>query len=352
MTTVPDLLRLVAVPVLGWAAYRDIEIRRVPNETWYPLLAIALVVLAWDGLSAYRTGAFAFRAFWIRASLSIGLLVPMGYAFWWVGGIGGADAKAMFVLALLYPTYPTYLLEVGNQVIIFPLTITDVGVFSLTVLTNTVILGATFPLALGVRNLARGELTWRAFVATKRPWHELEDRHGRLMQTADGDPERGMDIDALRMYCRWRRTDLATLREERDRLRDPETIPEDRGDPTDGAVDPDPGTLLADGGEAPGGEADESSGDGAGSSGEGTESPDDAADPDPWGAEAFFADLEGSAYGTTPGTLRDGLEVVTTADEVWYTPGLPFIVPMFAGLVVGLVYGDLLFGLLRAIAGV
>jgi preflagellin peptidase FlaK len=33
---------------------------------------------------------------------------------------------------------------------------------------------------------------------------------------------------------------------------------------------------------------------------------------------------------------------------VWLTPGIPFILPMFAGLVVALTYGDLLFALLSA----
>jgi len=48
-----------------------------------------------------------------------------------------------------------------------------------------------------------------------------------------------------------------------------------------------------------------------------------------------------NAYGTTPETLRDGLAVLTSEDTVWMTPGTPFLVPMFGGLV-ALVYGDLL----------
>ena len=38
--SIPDLLRLVAVPAFAWVAYRDIETRRVPNRTWYPLPAL------------------------------------------------------------------------------------------------------------------------------------------------------------------------------------------------------------------------------------------------------------------------------------------------------------------------
>jgi preflagellin peptidase FlaK len=72
---------------------------------------------------------------------------------------------------------------------------------------------------------------------------------------------------------------------------------------------------------------------------------------DLWGAEAFLDEVEGTAYGTTPRKLREGLEVVAEPDRetVWYTPGIPFVVPMFVGLVVALTYGDLLFVLLRAL---
>jgi preflagellin peptidase FlaK len=41
--------------------------------------------------------------------------------------------------------------------------------------------------------------------------------------------------------------------------------------------------------------------------------------------------------------------VVATRDAVWYSPGIPFIVPVFLGLIVALLYGDLLFGLLSAL---
>jgi preflagellin peptidase FlaK len=33
---------------------------------------------------------------------------------------------------------------------------------------------------------------------------------------------------------------------------------------------------------------------------------------------------------------------VAEADEVWVTPGIPFLVPVCAGIVVAFVYGDLL----------
>ena len=70
---------------------------------------------------------------------------------------------------------------------------------------------------------------------------------------------------------------------------------------------------------------------------------------DPWGAEAFLDDIEGSAYGTDPETLRDGLELLVGTDEAWVSPGIPFLVPMFVGLVAALTYGDVLYALLSAL---
>ncbi len=68
---------------------------------------------------------------------------------------------------------------------------------------------------------------------------------------------------------------------------------------------------------------------------------------DPWGAERFLDSIEGSAYGTSPEKLRGGLDLVTTRESVWISPGIPFLVPMFVGLVVAFVYGDVLFARLR-----
>jgi preflagellin peptidase FlaK len=70
---------------------------------------------------------------------------------------------------------------------------------------------------------------------------------------------------------------------------------------------------------------------------------------DPWGAAAFLAAIDSSAYGTTPEQLRAGLDVLAERETVWLTPGLPFIVPMAVGLVVGLLYGDLLYALLAIV---
>ena len=333
----PDLLRLVAVPVLGWAALRDVRTRRVPNRTWLPLVAVGVVALAWDLLLVLD--GIGLRLFALQVGLSLGLVAPLGYVFWRLGGFGGADAKAVMTLALVFPANPTFYVPLAVEATLsgalppavagvvlgtpYPVQLTDGGVFSLTILSNTVLVGLAYPLVLALRNLPRGEVTPAMFIGRPVAVENVLREYGRLLETPAGFTRRGLDVDALRMYLRWRGVDLGTLRADPDRYRHP--LPTERNDPGDGAIVDDE-RALTDGGATR------------------------AVRPlDTWGAERF---LEAhSAYGTTPTELREGLEVLTEPDResVWLTPGIPFILPMFVGLVAGLIYGDLLFALLSAL---
>jgi preflagellin peptidase FlaK len=213
---------------------------------------------------------------------------------------------------------------------VLPLVRPPLGVFSLTILSNTVLVGLAYPLVLAVRNHLRGHRSLVMFVGKSIPVEALATAYGSLLETPEGFTRTGLDVDALRMYLRWRGLTLTELRADPERYRDPASIPPagERGDPGDGAVAD--GPPIADGGTVADDATDAST----------------ATPADPWGAAAFLADIEGDAYGTTPEKLRDGLEVVAHEETVWLTPGMPFIVPMFVGLVVALVYGDLLYALL------
>jgi preflagellin peptidase FlaK len=322
-----DLLRLIAVPALGWAAWRDVRTRRLPNRLWAPLVAVGLLTLAVDASGHLPMTGVDDRLFFVRIGVSVLVLIPLAYGLWWIGGFGGADAKALMTLAVLFPTYPVFYLP-GDA---YPLVATSLGVFSMTILTNAVLVGLAYPLYLGVRNGLRGDVSRIMFVGRRTAVSALPVEHGRLFETPDGLTRGGLDLDALRMYLRWRGTTLSALRADPAAHRDPASVG-DTHDPTDGAV----------------GEVDASPDRGGDSAP--TLAPDFAADyDDPWAAERFLDDIEGSAYGTTPERLRDGLRVVTTRETVWLSPGVPFIVPVFLGLVLALTYGDLLFGLLRAL---
>ena len=330
--TLPDLLRLFVVPLFVWAAVRDVRTRRLPNRLWPPLYAFGALLLGWELITLWPFAGFVGRLFLVQAAVSLLFVAPLAYAFWYVGAFGGADAKALIALAIVFPTFPTYVVAETA----FPLVITDLGVFSLTILTNTVLLGLAYPIGLAVRNLGQGERSLSMFLARPVATDSLPDRHGRLFEDPDGSTRSGLDLDALRMYLRWRGATLAELRGNPEQFRDPDSIGE-TFDPTDGGTHIEP--------EAAGGtdlkRETHPEGQTASTSGTG-----DGEFADPWGAERFLTEIDHSAYGTDAETLRGGLVIVSQKDRVMVSPGMPFVVPMALGLVVSIVYGDLLFAAL------
>jgi preflagellin peptidase FlaK len=203
-------------------------------------------------------------------------------------------------------------------------------VFSLSILSNTVLVGLAYPFFLAGVNALRGEFTPAMFIGRAVAIDDLLTEYGRLLETPEGFTRRGLDIDALRMYLQWRGVSFGTIRAAPERYRHP--LPTERNDPGDGSIAADE-RALTDGGSV---------------AAETGDDPAAAIRPlDAWSAERFLE--EHSAYGTTPEELREGLEVLTEPDResVWITPGVPFIVPMFVGLLVALTFGDLLFVLLR-----
>jgi preflagellin peptidase FlaK len=258
-----------------------------------------------------------------------------------MGGFGGADAKAFMVIAALFPTFPTYYLES----VAVPLEPSAIGVFSLTILSNTVVVGLVYPLAVAAGNLLRGDIAPAMLVGRPVDVSAIPDTHGRLLETPAGFSLSGLDLDALRMYLAWREETLATVRADPDAYRDPATLPAEPGTPGDGAV-------ATDGGAAP--DVDPRDGDSEavateGDGGDGSPPQDGTVDGDPWGAAAFLAAIDHDAYGTDADQLRAGLDVLAEADRVWISPGIPFLVPTFFGLVLALTYGDVLFVLMRSL---
>ncbi|QLG51224.1 prepilin peptidase [Natrinema halophilum] len=340
--TGPDLLRLVAVPVFAWTAYRDIETRRVSSTVWVPLSLLGTAVLVWDGWLAWSTGGNVWTTeFLVPTAISLGLVVPIAYLFWWFGGFGGADAKALLVLAVLFPTFPAY----GLGPLSFPLETPPIGAFSFTILTNAVLVGIALPLVLAVRNAIAGRIAPVMFIGWPVSWERIPETHGRLLETPAGLTRGGLDLDALRMYLRWRGLSLSDLRDRPDRYRDPTTLPAEPNPPSDGAVTAktqarSDGGALESTSETGDSDVDPATVEG----GDSEVRPATAEFDDPWGAEVFLNDIEGTAYGTTPETLRDGLDVLATEETVWVSPGTPFLVPVFAGLILALIYGDVLVG--------
>jgi preflagellin peptidase FlaK len=363
LVTLADALRLLVVPVFCWAAVRDIRTRRLPNRLWPPLYALGALTLALTVVGRWPLAGGDWL-FAVRVAVSLFVVAPLGYGLWALGGFGGADAKAVIALALVFPTFPAY--AVAGETL--PLVSTPAGVFSLTVLTNALLVGLAYPLWLAITNLTAGERSRWLFFTRCVPTDSLTIRHGRLFESSDGHTRSGLDLDALRMYLRWRGTTIETVRSAPTAVRDPGRIGP-TFDPTDGRVgcstsprtDTPTDTMTADGGAlvcagvdaggvAPvdGGDSTERIGDHTGDhtgDEDGSYHEDDIHD-DPWGAERFLAAIDHDAYGTDPQTLRAGLALVAEQDTVRVSPGLPFLVPLAAGLLVAVSYGDILFALL------
>ena len=301
--SLPDLLRLLALPVFAWVAYQDLRTRRIDSGVWYPLLALALLALLLDVFRMLPADPISQRVYAARVAFSIVLLSLFAGGFWYVGAFGLADAKAFAVIGVLFPTVPTFRV-VG---LLLPVVPPLHGTFSLTIITDAVLLGALYPVALLVSNGLRGRFAPVMAVGRPVPWDEIHRTHGKLLETPAGWTLSGLDLDALRMYLRWRGLTLEELRATPAAFRDPASLPTTFGPPTDGRV-------RLDGGKS----------------------------ADPWGAAAFLDAVDG-AYGTTPEGLRAGLEVIAAEDEAWVSPGIPFLLVLFLGLLVALAYGDVLF---------
>nr|WP_303647600.1 A24 family peptidase C-terminal domain-containing protein [Haloarchaeobius amylolyticus] len=354
------MLRLLTVPVFAYLAYTDIQTRRVDNLTWVPLTTLGVALLALEYQDAVAAGGREWRLFVITTTISVGFVVSMAYLFHFLGAFGGADARALMTMAVLYPTWPAITLAGTTFPVADP---APMRVFSFTILTNAVVWGIAYPGLLALRNTAMGHQSRRMFVGIPVRWDAIPTTHGKLLSDSDaGIGERlkgllyprqsGLDLDAVRMYLRWRGATLDELRADPEHYRDPASLPEETHDPTDGAVHlanegaSENADVATDGGvDEP--ESPEDAG------------PDEAAAADhaavddtvedPWGAAAFMADIEGDAYGTSPERLRDGLDRLVTEEELWVTPGIPFLVPVFFGLLVAFAYGDILIGALRAL---
>lgn len=366
-----DLLRLAVVPVFAWAAWRDIKTRRLPNWLWIALLAFGGGLLMIDAAQHFPFTTYQGGVWLFDVGKSFILIVPLGYLLWWSGGMGAADAKAIITLAVIFPVLPEYLIAGA----VAPLITAPHGIFSLTIVSNAVVVAASVPLSMVVYNLSRG---WThipsIFISRRVDIKSLPDRAGKLIETgtndADGNGEddetaaASLDLDVLRMYLRWRGVSLSTLRKNPTVARQPDSIGETHP-PSDGRVDigddldwgdSDSGQLAnpTDGGTSSNDRRKPDTGGDRDHNVDTDDGTDDYENPDGgdlWGAAEFINSIDRTTYGVNHLELRDGLDMVTdpNRDQIAVRPGLPFVVPLFVGVVTALTYGDILFAVILRI---
>jgi len=87
--------------VLVYASYRDIKQRTVPNKVWLLMLLVGVSFVLYYILSIGVP-------YIIRVAWSLGVTSALCYLFYRFHLFGGADAKSLISIALLFPTHPQF----------------------------------------------------------------------------------------------------------------------------------------------------------------------------------------------------------------------------------------------------
>lgn len=157
---------LVGFFLLAYASIRDWRTRRIENSVWWFGGALGLLLLVPDALLTQRVGP---------ADLAIALLViGTAYVLWYVHLLaGGADAKALMMLAVLLPGP----IEWDWGVRVLPLWPSPFPP-ALVVLTNGVLFLVAAPVAFLLLNAARGDVRFPAMLLGHRmPLSQARKRH-------------------------------------------------------------------------------------------------------------------------------------------------------------------------------
>ena len=90
-----DLIRfIIGTTILSYAAYSDLKYREASNKLWLVIGAVGIILLLIEQPEI------------TTLILSIAISFPLAFSLYFFG-IGGADVKAMWGIALLVPIPPT-----------------------------------------------------------------------------------------------------------------------------------------------------------------------------------------------------------------------------------------------------
>lgn len=139
-----DVTRVVfSLIFLAYASWSDYKTREVTNKVWIIYAPIAFVLTL---ISIYLSDFTQLSAY----GLSFGLTATFAILLFYLGGFGGADAKALMCLALALPFQPEHFKPLTGMSPISQM------FFSLTVFNNSVLLAAAAAAYMFLRNV-----TWQ-----------------------------------------------------------------------------------------------------------------------------------------------------------------------------------------------
>jgi archaeal preflagellin peptidase FlaK len=121
---------IVCLSFLIYASWSDYKTREVSNKVWAIMGPLALALTSFQFLVYSAQPLQLITSYVLAFAITSGLAIAVFY----VGGFGGADAKALMCIALALPVYPNHLLP-QPMGFVSPL-------FPITIFTNSVLLGA------------------------------------------------------------------------------------------------------------------------------------------------------------------------------------------------------------------
>ncbi len=171
-----DILKILfCTPFLLYSCYSDIKTRRVSNNVWWVMLAGGVLFALYD----ISTSGISYL---FRLLLSAGFIFVFVYLLFQIGTFGGADAKALILLSIILPAYPTF----QAYGYIFPLNKSLIDLFAFGIFGNAVLLTIIVPIGLAMYNLIKMGLhidnPLYIFIGYKAKISQLANKHIRLIQ--------------------------------------------------------------------------------------------------------------------------------------------------------------------------
>lgn len=128
---------IIGLSILSYAAYTDLKTREASNKLWLLMGGMGAILLLIEKPDAVET------------IISIAISFPLALLLY-IFGMGGADVKAMWGIALLSPLPPSFYS--------LPLSPSPIFIFPLTVLINSLFVIIPLPLAFLAYNVIKGDV--------------------------------------------------------------------------------------------------------------------------------------------------------------------------------------------------
>lgn len=152
------------------ACEMDLRERRVPNKLWRNMLLVLIPL----NVIEYFMEPFDL----VFAAFQLVFVFAFCYALYYLGLYGGADAKAIMVLAVAFPTYPSFL--------VFPLLNHGLGMLAFTTLANSVLAAPFLVIILLLRNALSGNLEFPYCLIGYRVDAKAIPRFHNLLEYVEG----------------------------------------------------------------------------------------------------------------------------------------------------------------------